>query len=95
MLLNALSPFILNKLTYSVFALSEIEELKVFIGFLLKIERVHRESENLYYDSCQFNCFEIACKYGDPKILSFLLRSQMINIPDKNGILVASQHKKD
>ena len=32
MLLNALSPCILNKLTYSVFALSEIEELKV-IGF--------------------------------------------------------------
>ena len=78
--------YLISKQSYS------IEELKVFIGFLLKIERVHRESENLYYDSCQFNYFEIACKYGDPKILSILLRSQMINVADKNGILVASQH---
>ena len=85
---NCVAPwkFLISKKSYS------IEELKVFIGFLLKIERVHMESGNIHYDSCQLNCFEIACKYGDPKILSILLSSQMINIPDKNGILVASQY---
>ena len=68
-----------------------IEELKVFIGFLLKIQRVHLTSKNVHYEICQFNCFEMACKFGDPLLLSLLVNGQTIG---KNGVLVASQYNK-